>query len=207
MRFSKSVRKFKSSVAVLLCLSISQKSNFVCGGKGRRSYHCGKMIQWLWGDPIIVGLSNQCGKWSNGCGVIQSLCGMIQWLWGNLIIVWNDPMVVGWSNHYGKMIQWFWGDPIIVGNDLMVVGWSNHCGEWSNGCGVIQSLWGMIQCLWGDPIILWGNDPMVVGWSNHCGAFFLKKPLDPEIYVINLIFKANFKKLFFLVIARPFKFS
>ena len=75
MRFSKSVRKFKSSVAVLLCLSISQKSNFVCGGKGRRSYHCGKMIQWLWGDPIIVGLN-----------LIQSLEGDF------VYVLWNIPL-------------------------------------------------------------------------------------------------------------------
>ena len=70
------------------------------------SNHCGEMIQWLWGDPIIM------GKWSNGCGVMQSL-------WG------NDPMVVGWSNHYGEMIQWLWGDPVIVGK------WSNGGVEFS----------------------------------------------------------------------------
>ena len=44
-------------------------------GEGRRSYHCGKMIQWLWGDPIIVGLY-----------LIQSLEGDF------VYVLWNIPL-------------------------------------------------------------------------------------------------------------------
>ena len=30
-----------------------------------RRYHCGKMMQWLWGDPIIVGLWSRAGEPAN----------------------------------------------------------------------------------------------------------------------------------------------
>ena len=87
-------------------------------GWGKSNHYCGEMIQWVWGNPIIVGKwSNWCGEiqWSNGGGVCEGKsnhCGkMIQLVLGNLIIA-------CW-----ELIQWVLGNPIIVGK------WYNWCRE------------------------------------------------------------------------------
>ena len=47
----------KLYVDLLTCNFLYAADILVCwtqGGKGRNSHHCGVMIQWLWGDPIIA---------------------------------------------------------------------------------------------------------------------------------------------------------